>query len=517
MLQSTVSLLTPNAPFLTDINSATQLLQIVSNVMAQPLEASATVAMGALGFTLDAAAAAAANASAPFPPAMSTALLAIASSMLAYAANPPGSLSEFSLSLEQQRSIAAMVSQTNALIARSLLIGAVPGQAPSVLETPSTAISAFRQTSAALSGLADSCLSCATVVASTSFGFASSNSGSFTAASLDLPATALREAAIATGDASPAVVDTIFAVNRQNIFGFADRQADAIAVTDAPVVSFSIVAAGTGRAVAVRGLGPASRIAIRIPHGSRPGSEVSRCRFWNETALAWSTDGCAQSTDSANATVCVCSHLTAFNVAKVLVPPIRAISAQDIADFFSWQNIREHPLPVICMGALVVAWLATSALVLLCTPQRCAAAFACGGRVEKSRQLPDDAEAGALNEASYQPAATSAMARGACCFTGVCTMSHDAFPPTTLPAAALFAYHMADLPDEQTDEQRAAALGWMFDPRIWRVFTEQVSCTLRNCCSNEQTESDVLLLYPNVSFSYSFHPSQPQFSFKFGF
>jgi hypothetical protein len=247
------------------------------------------------------------------------------------------------------------------------------------------------------------------------------------------------------------------------------------------VVSFSIVATDTGRAVAIRGLGPASRIAIRIPHGARLVNEASRCRFWNETALAWSSDGCAQSTDSANSTVCVCTHLTSFNVAKVLVPPIRTISAQDIADFFSWRNIRSHPVPIICMGALVVVWLATSALVLLCTPQRCAVAFACGGRTEKSRQLPDDAEAGVLNEVSYEPVATSAMAR-ACCFTGVCAMSHDAFPPVTVPAAALFAYHMADMPDEQTDEQRAAALGWMFDPRIWRVFKEQVSCALRNCC-----------------------------------
>jgi hypothetical protein len=74
-------------------------------------------------------------------------------------------------------------------------------------QTATTVISAFRQTSAALSGLTGSCLSCAAVVASTSFGLSQSsinngNNGNgnaaWTAASVDLPASALPQARLAT-------------------------------------------------------------------------------------------------------------------------------------------------------------------------------------------------------------------------------------------------------------------------------------------------------------------------------
>jgi hypothetical protein len=54
--------------------------------------------------------------------------------MIAFAAAPPAALDDFALSLPQQRYIAALATQANVLLARTLLIGAVPGQAPSVLQ-----------------------------------------------------------------------------------------------------------------------------------------------------------------------------------------------------------------------------------------------------------------------------------------------------------------------------------------------------------------------------------------------
>ncbi len=310
------------------------------------------------------------------------------------------------------------------------------------------------------------------------------------------------QAAAFTGAATPVVVDTALAINAQNVFAFADRAA--ATATDAPIVSFSILAADSGLPVVIRGLpssssssSSSSQIAIRIPHGARAAADASLCRFWNETELAWSTDGCVRSADSVtpNTTVCVCTHLTSFNVAKVLVPPVNAISAADIANFFNWNNIRAHPVPVTCIGAVVALWIVASALVLSCTPERCAAACVCGnvgrgsggrgsssGGVLSRISLNDDgnddddadAESPVKSAASHSSSSSSSFSPFAWLHAALCAFPHDAFPPSTLPPAALFAHRMADLPDVQSDAERAATLGWLRDPRIWTLFRERV-------------------------------------------
>ena len=93
-----------------------------------------------------------------------------------------------------------------------------------------------------------------------------------------------------------AVVDTAFVASTQNPYGFAAQGT----VTDAGIVAFSVSASATGAAIAVRGL--ATPVLIRIPHAPRPplvaasaadvATFTSLCRYWNESAQVWSTDGC---------------------------------------------------------------------------------------------------------------------------------------------------------------------------------------------------------------------------------
>jgi hypothetical protein len=240
-------------------------------------------------------------------------------------------------------------------------------------------VQAARQTADALSGVVGSCRSCSAFANATTLGTSSATGSG--AAGVDFPLTALAQAASATGVATPAVIDAAFVSNTQNPYGFAAQGT----VTDAGIVAFSVTASATGAAVTVRGL--ATPVLIRIPHAPRPplvaasAADVttftSLCRYWNESAQAWSTDGCTFVSDSGNVTVCACTHLTAFNVAKVLVPPVRAISAQDIRNFFDFGNIRAHPIPVIVMGVLATLWIAASALVCACTPAKCVAACDC--------------------------------------------------------------------------------------------------------------------------------------------
>jgi hypothetical protein len=54
--------------------------------------------------------------------------------------------------------------------------------------------------------------------------------------------------------------------------------------------------------------------------------------------------------------------LTSFNIGKALTPPVRKITVQDILNFFNWENIAKHPMPLIFISCLVAMWISLSLL-----------------------------------------------------------------------------------------------------------------------------------------------------------
>eukprot|EP00808_Paulinella_micropora_P022088 g6774.t1 len=91
------------------------------------------------------------------------------------------------------------------------------------------------------------------------------------------------------------------------------------------------------------------------------------CRFWDEHAQAWSTDGCAFVPCKSNesVTVCACQHLTAFNVNFAdFVPTVNLLSMSDLSNLKP-SNIRRHPKGVIGLGVLYALLLAFLPFCLL--------------------------------------------------------------------------------------------------------------------------------------------------------
>jgi hypothetical protein len=91
---------------------------------------------------------------------------------------------------------------------------------------------------------------------------------------------------------------------------------------------------------------------------------VPGCWFWDEEDGGWSADGCVvnyfdttYSLSSPTQTVCLCTHLTDFNVkATDFVPTINMISSSDVQRVKS-SHIRDNPGPTIAVGALIVVYL----------------------------------------------------------------------------------------------------------------------------------------------------------------
>jgi hypothetical protein len=130
----------------------------------------------------------------------------------------------------------------------------------------------------------------------------------------------------------------------------------------------------SGDDVVVEGL--STPIAIIIEHaaianwtnGSANGTSPG-CWYWDEETEGWNSDGCAvnfndtrYALSSATQTVCLCDHLTDFNVKTKKVSAsigaieidlvINTISAQDVARLFTWDNLMAHPLPFIVVASV---------------------------------------------------------------------------------------------------------------------------------------------------------------------
>eukprot|EP00808_Paulinella_micropora_P007640 g19303.t1 len=91
------------------------------------------------------------------------------------------------------------------------------------------------------------------------------------------------------------------------------------------------------------------------------------CRFWDEHAQAWSTDGCAFVPCKSNesVTVCACQHLTAFHVNFAdFVPTVNLLSMSDLTNLKPF-NIRRYPKGVIGLGVLYALLLAFLPFCLL--------------------------------------------------------------------------------------------------------------------------------------------------------
>ncbi|XP_041663058.1 polycystic kidney disease protein 1-like 2 [Cheilinus undulatus] len=81
---------------------------------------------------------------------------------------------------------------------------------------------------------------------------------------------------------------------------------------------------------------------------------TSSCKFWDESALGWSTYGCkvgVQSTPSA--TQCLCNHLTFFGSSFFVTPNL--VDPSRTAELFA--TFAENPVVVCFVGALFVGYL----------------------------------------------------------------------------------------------------------------------------------------------------------------
>jgi hypothetical protein len=148
-------------------------------------------------------------------------------------------------------------------VSTGILIGAIPGQNPAVVESPTITLSASRATSADL--LTQN----------------KSNTIPGSISQVDMPSTVLSESASNTGASIPAAVDTSFSVMKSNIYAFGEKNGSS---TDAPLVSFSLSSSGVGGGrITVTNL--STPIKILIPHPGMPEGYQAQCRFWDEACL----------------------------------------------------------------------------------------------------------------------------------------------------------------------------------------------------------------------------------------
>lgn len=149
-------------------------------------------------------------------------------------------------------------------MSRGVLIGALPDQAPAVIETPTITLNAARKSSSTLSSRPRTDIQ-------------SPNSVS----GVTLPATMLAEAL--KGAALPDAVDTSLIVFTNNLYAYANNSGE----TDSPLVAFNVYEArmNTGgnanlnTEIAVKDL--ANPILITIPHGPLSDNQTELCRFWD--------------------------------------------------------------------------------------------------------------------------------------------------------------------------------------------------------------------------------------------
>ena len=89
------------------------------------------------------------------------------------------------------------------------------------------------------------------------------------------------------------------------------------------------------------------------------------CQFWNETLGSWSSNGCFLQSQTASLAHCLCNHLTVFSVGSTPVIGLNVITANDVNNFFNWENIKLHPIPLVVICCILFAWLLFSILITI--------------------------------------------------------------------------------------------------------------------------------------------------------
>jgi hypothetical protein len=176
---------------------------------------------------------------------------------------------------------------------------------------------------------------------------------------------------------------TAYVIMDDNIYGYADDPNASEAMPG--VVSMTLFSSTSGDELIVEDLD--APIMIVIEHaaitnwtnGSANGT-LPGCWHWDEDREGWSEEGCevnfndtSYALSAATQTVCLCTHLTDFNIKTKKVSAsvgvveidiaINTISVEDITRLFTWDNLMEHPLPFIVVTS-VWGWFALSLVVL---------------------------------------------------------------------------------------------------------------------------------------------------------
>jgi hypothetical protein len=153
--------------------------------------------------------------------------------------------------------------------------------------------------------------------------------------------------AVAAGQfaTAPSAFDAALIEFATNVYAFADAKSNSSESDSTPVLSFSVFDALSARdALPLPIANLSTPLLISIRRGSLPpaanltaANEAVVCRFWDVSAAAWSTLGCRLHAQTPTTVVCACTHLTAFNALRRLVPPINSITAVDVQ---VWLSLR---------------------------------------------------------------------------------------------------------------------------------------------------------------------------------
>eukprot|EP01006_Ploeotia_vitrea_P041467 TRINITY_DN66533_c5_g3_i1.p1 TRINITY_DN66533_c5_g3~~TRINITY_DN66533_c5_g3_i1.p1 ORF type:complete len:1576 (+),score=688.91 TRINITY_DN66533_c5_g3_i1:275-4729(+) len=229
--------------------------------------------------------------------------------------------------LENAKQIADNIASTIATISRVQLSSRVAGEESAVVETPTLFLSSKRDLPNKYAGA----------------NFSSASGGGF-----GMPNGMFSN----RGDDD--AFDSTFFVSQENMYAFADNGTTQSA---SPIFSFSF-AFGNGSDVAVAGLSEPIRISMPLKTGfgqhQRP-----LCRWFDKREQRYSSFGCVvdETASSNSSVVCLCTHLTDFNVAaQDFQPSVTTLSAEDVTNL-TWANLMEHPTTLISVCLVTLLYL----------------------------------------------------------------------------------------------------------------------------------------------------------------
>jgi hypothetical protein len=337
IVDSVISISSKNATTSASLEQATSL---ISSVIATTSEVSQSVASKASSFASTSAAQALSTATAPFSASLSRSLMSLMNSALqaSFAAFNTTSISQTVAA--DSSSINNNITSTCETLARAQLVNAVAGQTPSLLVSNEIVIgSARRSPSALLSSDSDIAIPAAGV-------------------SVQLPTESSSNSSLFKLLQHVTAYDVSAVIFKSNIYSAHQVAAGTAAdnlqstSTDAPLLSFTLFAmesfcpSGTncsnplakGSSIPVLNL--SSPIYLNLTRSNSGPDTNYTCRFWVPALNRWSGDGCYVHEHGPGYTVCACTHLTTFNLAKVFQPPVNIITAQDVLNFFNWDDVR---------------------------------------------------------------------------------------------------------------------------------------------------------------------------------